>query len=342
MATDGDHHVQESRKVQITGGTTYTVSLPKEWARDHGVEAGTEVGLRANGDGTLLVQAGPTRRDDDGRRVVVDVDSGDPVPFDLVVRRLYLAGHDEFALVGDRATCREGVRAVEAAANDLLGLTVDTVGDEEVVLRNALDAEDVSLQQTLLQISRVACEGLETAVERAMVDDGDTVGAGDRTAEVERLFGVVQRSFRRSLDDHQEVDRLGEDKVTVFDCYRAGQAVVRATQAAESVAGLQPGSSADDQHLASVQAHVDDVTGLLTDATESLLSPPSLAEATALVERCDRIPRQGPLTSGDAPDPAHGCRTTWVVVDTATNRFAQAARTVAGIAVQRVLRERTT
>ena len=33
----------ETRKVQVTGGSTYTVSLPKSWATDQGIEAGSEV-----------------------------------------------------------------------------------------------------------------------------------------------------------------------------------------------------------------------------------------------------------------------------------------------------------
>ena len=33
----------EVRKIQLTGGSTYTVSLPKKWIIEHGLEAKDEI-----------------------------------------------------------------------------------------------------------------------------------------------------------------------------------------------------------------------------------------------------------------------------------------------------------
>ncbi|MEF8774448.1 MAG: AbrB/MazE/SpoVT family DNA-binding domain-containing protein, partial [Halobacteriales archaeon] len=44
----------ETRKVQVTGGSTYTVSIPKEWANDNDVEAGTTVEFYPEDDALLL------------------------------------------------------------------------------------------------------------------------------------------------------------------------------------------------------------------------------------------------------------------------------------------------
>ncbi len=40
----------ETRKVQVTGGSTYTVSLPKEWATENDVSAGSVVDFHAERD----------------------------------------------------------------------------------------------------------------------------------------------------------------------------------------------------------------------------------------------------------------------------------------------------
>ena len=45
----------ETRKVQLSGGTTYTISLPKSWAEEQGIESGSLVSIHPNGDGPLLV-----------------------------------------------------------------------------------------------------------------------------------------------------------------------------------------------------------------------------------------------------------------------------------------------
>jgi len=44
----------ETRKVQVTGGSTYTVSLPKTWATANDVSSGTTVEFYPEDDELLL------------------------------------------------------------------------------------------------------------------------------------------------------------------------------------------------------------------------------------------------------------------------------------------------
>jgi len=50
----------EARKVQLTGGSTYTVSIPKGWAGEHGIEAGVQLHLYPHEDGSIEVRADPS------------------------------------------------------------------------------------------------------------------------------------------------------------------------------------------------------------------------------------------------------------------------------------------
>jgi phosphate uptake regulator len=47
----------ESRKLQLTGGSTIMVSLPKKWVDKAGLERGAEVVLVPQSNGTLLVDS---------------------------------------------------------------------------------------------------------------------------------------------------------------------------------------------------------------------------------------------------------------------------------------------
>jgi len=52
----------ETRKVQVTGGSTYTVSIPKSWATDNGVSAGSTVEFYPEGDSLFMIPAGDDER----------------------------------------------------------------------------------------------------------------------------------------------------------------------------------------------------------------------------------------------------------------------------------------
>ncbi|HPK81961.1 MAG TPA: AbrB/MazE/SpoVT family DNA-binding domain-containing protein, partial [Methanoculleus sp.] len=45
----------EIRKVQITGGSSYIVSLPKQWIRSTKIQKNDPVGLIVQPDGSLLI-----------------------------------------------------------------------------------------------------------------------------------------------------------------------------------------------------------------------------------------------------------------------------------------------
>ena len=47
----------EVRKIQLTGGSTYTVSLPKKWIIEHGLEARDQIRIEWRPSGALRVIA---------------------------------------------------------------------------------------------------------------------------------------------------------------------------------------------------------------------------------------------------------------------------------------------
>ena len=50
------------RKVQLTGGSTYAVSLPKNWAKAAGIKPGDHVQLIPQPDMSLLIVPGKAKK----------------------------------------------------------------------------------------------------------------------------------------------------------------------------------------------------------------------------------------------------------------------------------------
>ena len=67
----------ETCKVQLVGGSTHTVSLPRGWAREHDVRAGAFLHLHPLADGSLLLSIdgekdGETVEDERSDRTISD------------------------------------------------------------------------------------------------------------------------------------------------------------------------------------------------------------------------------------------------------------------------------
>ena len=220
------------RKIQLTGGTTYTVSLPKPWAKARGVDVGDHLRLHPRGDRLLVT---PAETGSSGEVVTVSAARYEPEQIRQIVVAAYVAGATTVRIEG--SPDRSVSEAVRDAASGLVGVEVATESDSEVVVRTMLDVADLSPTQTLAQLESVTLSIHEAAIDAALSADGE---AGRRVAarddSVDRLFGLVAREFQRSLVDVTG-DRAG-DGLTTFDQYTVARQLERIGDHAEKIAGI--------------------------------------------------------------------------------------------------------
>src|SRR2546428_6803394 len=59
----------EGRKLQLTGGSTYVVSLPKHWVVDAGLKAGDTVFIETEPEGSVSIRPRPAEKPQLRRRI---------------------------------------------------------------------------------------------------------------------------------------------------------------------------------------------------------------------------------------------------------------------------------
>ncbi|MHB9287114.1 PhoU domain-containing protein [Halobacteriales archaeon Cl-PHB] len=225
---DGEEPVE--RKVQLTGGSTYTVSLPKDWARDQGIEPGCAVTLYSRDDRLVMTRGEDGR---DSRQIAtIEADDFEPGHLGRCVRAAYVTGAPEIRIRGGIEA--EQRLAVEDATGGLVGFEVDRQSSDGLVVRSMLDASDLSLAQTLVQMKDIGLSMHEHAIEAVVASEGEaarTVASQDDA--VDRLLALVSRQFQRSLTDAGGVDRP-----TAFAHYSAARQLERVADHAEKIAGV--------------------------------------------------------------------------------------------------------
>jgi len=90
---------EELRKVQVTGGSTYIVSLPKNWVEQMGLQKGSVVRINQKDDLTLCLQPQGAETGDGTRRVIINPKQDDTP--ESIVRRVvsaYLMGYNVLQL----------------------------------------------------------------------------------------------------------------------------------------------------------------------------------------------------------------------------------------------------
>jgi phosphate uptake regulator len=281
----------KTRKVQLSGGTTYTVSLPKSWAREHGIESGSVLAIHPNDDGTLLVEA-TGDRDEPDRHARLDVATDD---VDAVRQRVYAAyavGLDSVTLVDATGHPTARRQAIEDVLRGLSGFEILEGSETRIRLTNLIDAENVDVRKSTLRLRLVILAMHRDAV--TAVTEGDEGLARQvvrRDDEADKLFAMVARHFRRALFDLYEVEKLEWGRDDLFEYYYTARQFERVADHAEKVAGfaLQPEVSVPDAHADRLSALGTDVRDVVDDAADVVLEGCGAATAVDALERRDRV-----------------------------------------------------
>ncbi len=225
----------ETRKVQVTGGSTYTVSLPKGWATDNGVEAGSVVEFHSEQDLLLLTP----RREEERTEGTFDI-TGLESKHELTraIMTMYVSGFDVIRLETTRITAAQR-RVIREATQGLVGLEVIEETSERVVLRDLLDSSELSVHNAVTRMRLVSLTMLEDAVE-ALLEDGDDLAQDvmERDDDVDRLWYMVSRVFRTVLRNPTAATEIGFPRDTCFDLQSSARQLERIADHATKIAEL--------------------------------------------------------------------------------------------------------
>jgi phosphate uptake regulator len=199
----------ELRKIQMTGGSSYTVTLPKDWVTEGKLEAGDVVGFTKQPDGSLAIY--PHARSGGAReRYDVEIEDED---LEHAFRRIvaaYLSGYDVIAVRGKRPLSVAARRAIQLAAKRIIGIEVVEEEPHSVVLRDFLDAREFPIEKGLRRMASLARAMQEDAL-RTFRGEGDDAGQSlqDRDDEVDRLYWMINKQFHGVLRDPTYAQKMG-------------------------------------------------------------------------------------------------------------------------------------
>ena len=225
----------ETRKVQVTGGSTYTVSLPKDWATENDVSGGTTVEFYSEEDLLLL-----TPQDDDGyTRGELDIsDLEDDHELTRAVMTMYVSGFDVITLTTDRMTAGQR-RTIRDATQGLVGLEVIEEMPNKMVLQDLLDSSELSIEHAITRMQLVALTMLEDAVEALITDDDELAhDVKERDDDVDRLWFMTSRVFRTVLRYPTAANDVGFPRETCFDFQSSARQLERIADHATKIADL--------------------------------------------------------------------------------------------------------
>lgn len=282
----------ETRKVQQVGGGTYTVSIPVEWAQEHDVEAGGTAYLYTHRDGSLVVRWNEKEHSDLAATRIALSDSA-PRVARRMLREAYAAGFKRITLRARDGLASEQRRAIDACARRLTGVEVVEESDSQVTVQGVLDASDVSVRQSTLQLRFVALSAHEAATRFIGGESAEADRIVDRSDEADRIFRLVTRHFNRSLLELAELDQLGVTRPQLFDYYVTARQLERIAGQAVRIArcAQRTDHAVSADLLSEVNSIGADTRDVVEAASDAVINGASTDAAHSALDRGEQVIR---------------------------------------------------
>jgi len=200
----------EVRRVQLTGGATLIVSLPKEWARKMGIRQGDEVYVIPQPDMSLLVFPKKLSK---AIPLEMNFTVTRDMPEDYVYRLLftyYMAGYETIRITFDVESSQLRRKIKEFLRKKFIGVEVVEESSAHMVLRSLMGIAEVNIIEILLNMSKVShhmLNDLRRAVEAVDVELARDIA--ERDDEMDRFYWLAARQLKRALVSRYAMNVMG-------------------------------------------------------------------------------------------------------------------------------------
>ncbi len=192
----------ETRRVQLTGGATLIVSLPKEWARQANLKPGDEVVIVQQLDGSLLIVPKKLLRGPafEARLDLTPDVAKEPAKIERLLIAYYLSGA-EIIRIDVPESNSDLRRTLKRFIRDrLTGLEVIEESRSQLIVQDLVDLSNTDVRTLVLNMIRVVinmmndlCTGIEKEDSAIL---GDVI---DRDVEVDRFYLFIRRLLKKML-----------------------------------------------------------------------------------------------------------------------------------------------
>ncbi len=184
----------ETRRVQVTGGSSYIVTLPKSWVKSAGIKKNDPVGVITNPDGTLFITPNVAERRSE-RIKEFDIESVDEPSY--LFRCLigsYISGYTAVRIKSAKRMPPFAGTVVRKFTRATIGQEVVEETDRVITIKDLLDPAEMPFSKTI--------ERMNTLVKNMHEDVITALGKGDkklaedvivRDTEVNRLHWLIAR-----------------------------------------------------------------------------------------------------------------------------------------------------
>jgi phosphate uptake regulator len=204
---------EETRKIQLTGKSTYIVSLPKRWVTSMGLKAGSQVVISKQSDASLLLIPKELAKQTKSEEASILISQKDePSTITRKIVALYLVGYNiiKIKTKDERITSLQRNLIKDLTRKKLVGTEIISDSSNEMKLQILLSYPELSVENALRRMCLIAISMHEDATQALRELDKklaqDVIALDD---EVDRFSLYIIRQLKAAVQSESILKDIG-------------------------------------------------------------------------------------------------------------------------------------
>ena len=234
---------QDVRRLQLTGGATYTLSLPKPWVSANNLASRDSIRIDWRSSGELMLSP---LEDSEERRTEITINLGG-LPKGALYDHLmgaYISGVQEILIKGKAPLKRKTRNEIRRFLRSTRGFEIGEEDDYSTRLVSLLNTGELPLSASLNRMYLLLSSLVRDVVEALQGADSELISDHDeREREVDGLQYLIERQVGSMLSSSQIVKSLGISRKQGVEYANLARSLERMMDHADQIAKLTMDSS---------------------------------------------------------------------------------------------------
>ncbi|MCL1983884.1 MAG: AbrB/MazE/SpoVT family DNA-binding domain-containing protein [Methanomassiliicoccaceae archaeon] len=217
------------RRVQMTGGSSFIVTLPKDWAESVGLKKNDPLRLNPQQDGSIIITTADSADSSTCVTRIIDVEGLTDANF--IFRMLvgaYMSGFGLIEVVSSSRLSNTVLDVVGKMTQMAIGIEIIEEYDNKIVLKDLVDPSEMKMGKSVERM-RVLVRNMLTDVTSALKEN-DSSFIDDiiaRDGDVDRLGWLITRHTNMFQRDVGLLKRIGMDHSEITSNYTISRIIER-------------------------------------------------------------------------------------------------------------------
>jgi len=211
---NADKISEEQRKLQVTGGSTFILSLPKDWAVKNELKKGSNMTVREEEDGALLISPSSFPKKEKQDEAFIKASTNDNP--DAIMRTAISAYLSGYNIIHVRATAQKMLslnirnHLKSFARNYLVGTEIVIDTSTDLTLQVLLNYPELTVQNALSRMAIIASSMHKEAIAALKeLDYSSAKAVIDTDREVNRFSLYIVRLLKMAVSNQRIVKDIG-------------------------------------------------------------------------------------------------------------------------------------